>query len=400
MPRWLKIELTSGDEPEKSKGERAADAQANSTDRTVNVGAVFTGFLVVVLLGGAWWTRGRWTPLLMTGGGRSSAATVNGVPITDRDVDVAYEIQVAIHSQLGRELKDDPEAARGFRRDVLHELVDQELLVQAAADVGIAVTDEELEAELPRLGQGYGIETEAIRQAALAAGVTDEEFREWARRGLAVGRYVATDDARQKILAVYRERGYPVDQIPLVNVEPSEVASYLQRDSDIRFYFEGSPDTRAAAEGEAAPGFTLPDLAGRVVSLSDFHGQPVVVNFWATWCKPCEIEMPLFVKAYEGNRDEGLVILAVDVQEQPEPVRNYVASHGLTMPVVLDRDGQVATIYRVRGLPSTFFVDANGVLVKAKRGAITSGPELAALLRQILPGAEVLWDSLRPRWLD
>jgi peroxiredoxin len=138
--------------------------------------------------------------------------------------------------------------------------------------------------------------------------------------------------------------------------------------------------------GEPAPDFTLRTVDGQTVSLSDFRGKPVMVNFWATWCGPCQVEMPLFRQAYTDHAGE-LVVLAVDVQEAPEDVRGFVKRNDLTFPVVLDRDGLVSTLYRVRGLPTTFFVDRDGIVVEAHRGALTTRASLAPLLAKILPGA-------------
>jgi thiol-disulfide isomerase/thioredoxin len=125
-----------------------------------------------------------------------------------------------------------------------------------------------------------------------------------------------------------------------------------------------------------------------------------MVNFWATWCGPCKIEMPLFVHAYERNRDAGLVVLAVDVQEEPEGVRQFRDQYGLSFPILLDRDGQISTLYRVRGLPTTFFVDTNGVVAVAHRGAFKARPDLMPLLQRIMPGAQALASFLERVGLD
>ena len=116
-------------------------------------------------------------------------------------------------------------------------------------------------------------------------------------------------------------------------------------------------------EGELAPDFTLASPQGEPVSLSDFRGKTVVLNFWATWCPPCRAEMPELQHVWE-ERGEGrdLIVLAVDVEEGAEAVAEFVENFGLTFPVVIDADGSVADHYRLPGLPSTFFIDAQGVL--------------------------------------
>ncbi|MCY4639653.1 MAG: TlpA disulfide reductase family protein [Chloroflexi bacterium] len=125
----------------------------------------------------------------------------------------------------------------------------------------------------------------------------------------------------------------------------------------------GAPSDGRPAEGELAPDFTLTSPEGARVALSDFRGKTVVLNFWATWCPPCRAEMPELQAVWE-ERGEGrdLVVLAVDVEESADAVARFVESLGLTFPVVLDVDGAVADHYGLPGLPSTFFIDADGVL--------------------------------------
>lgn len=120
-----------------------------------------------------------------------------------------------------------------------------------------------------------------------------------------------------------------------------------------------------AAVGSAAPDFTLPNLEGESVSLSSLRGKPVVINFWATWCAPCKEEMPLLEKTAQQLGDQ-VVILGVDYAEGKDVVQSFVSELGLTFPILLDSDGAVADRYFVRNYPSTFFVDAEGV-VRAQR---------------------------------
>ena len=112
--------------------------------------------------------------------------------------------------------------------------------------------------------------------------------------------------------------------------------------------------------GLPAPDFELERLSGEPLKLADLHGQPVVINFWATWCIPCEIEMPLLQDRFEKN--PGLRVLAVNFAEPAADVQAFVDQHGLTFDVLLDPRAIVQSAYRVRGYPTTYFIDSEGVV--------------------------------------
>jgi cytochrome c biogenesis protein CcmG/thiol:disulfide interchange protein DsbE len=115
--------------------------------------------------------------------------------------------------------------------------------------------------------------------------------------------------------------------------------------------------------GKAAPDFTLQTLDGKTVTLSDLKGKVVVVNFWASWCEPCRQEMPAIEKAYETYKDQGLVVLGVNLRENNVSVKGFVDMHKLTFPILMDKDNSVAVdTYKVKPIPTTFFIDRQGIL--------------------------------------
>lgn len=122
--------------------------------------------------------------------------------------------------------------------------------------------------------------------------------------------------------------------------------------------------------GELAPDFALRGLDGETYRLSDFRGQVVFVNFWATWCGPCRGELPDIQSVYDEKGGQGLVVLAVNVQEAAGRVQAFWDDQGLTMPVLLDSRGEVFEAYRLMGLPDSFFVDREGILRGLQIGAI------------------------------
>jgi cytochrome c biogenesis protein CcmG/thiol:disulfide interchange protein DsbE len=141
---------------------------------------------------------------------------------------------------------------------------------------------------------------------------------------------------------------------------------------------------RTPSVGDDAPDFTLKNLDGEKVSLSDYEGQPVLINFWATWCGPCRLEMPIIEEMYQKYRDEGFVVLAVDVEESITVVNGFVKSMGLTFPVVLDYKGNVADgPYRLRAYPTSYFVGRDGKVTAFHRGMMTE-PIITRYMEQVL----------------
>ncbi len=138
----------------------------------------------------------------------------------------------------------------------------------------------------------------------------------------------------------------------------------------------------AAVVGAPAPDFTLTDLGGKTVRLSDYKGQAVLVNFWATWCGPCRAEMPLLQDRYTTFHDSGLEILGVNIGEDLETIRPFIEDLGLGFTVLLDTDLQVNDSYRVLGYPTTIAVDRDGKVVDVHVGAWLDD-QLDIVLRQL-----------------
>lgn len=122
-------------------------------------------------------------------------------------------------------------------------------------------------------------------------------------------------------------------------------------------------------EFKEAPDFSLKDLSGEEVSLSDYRGKIVLVNFWATWCGYCNVEMPDFQKVQDENED--VVVLAVNVMEEESIVNDYIKEGGYNFQVVLDKEGTVAKTYLINAFPTTYVVDEEGMLLGGVRGMVT-----------------------------
>lgn len=118
------------------------------------------------------------------------------------------------------------------------------------------------------------------------------------------------------------------------------------------------------------PDFTLKDLDGKTVKLSDYKGKFVIINFWAVWCKYCKLEMPDLNDVNKTlEKDGDVVLLAVDVQESADIVKNYLSSNNLSLKVLLDKDGKVAQAYNITGFPTTYVINKDGSIYHVQPGA-------------------------------
>ena len=145
-------------------------------------------------------------------------------------------------------------------------------------------------------------------------------------------------------------------------------------------------DIKTGTVGKAAPAFTLERLDGQgPLSLSDYQGRVVIVNFWASWCIPCKQENPALVRTWERYRDSEVVLIGVVYQDTLEAARDYTARMGNTWPSVVDADGRTAISYGVFGIPETFFIGPDGLIAGRHVGAIDE----ATLVKGI--------EALRPR---
>jgi thiol-disulfide isomerase/thioredoxin len=153
-----------------------------------------------------------------------------------------------------------------------------------------------------------------------------------------------------------------------------------------------SPEAEASEmRGKPAPAFTLATLDGKKVSLSDYKGRPVLVNFWATWCGPCKVEMPWFEEFNKEYAAQGFVILGLadDVDSGKDTIAKVAQRTGVTYPILLT-DGKVQKSYAPGGmdyLPMSFYVDRNGVIVEETAGLGSKDEIEAHIKKTIASGA-------------
>ena len=133
--------------------------------------------------------------------------------------------------------------------------------------------------------------------------------------------------------------------------------------------------------GSPAPDFTLQTLKGETVSLKDYRGEVLLINFWATWCPPCRSEMPDMEDLYIERKNQDFTVLAINIQEADKPVSSFVDRYGLTFPVLMDVTGEVSQQFGVQSLPTSFFVDKEGRIAGFSMGAMNKSAMLKKLQR-------------------
>lgn len=120
--------------------------------------------------------------------------------------------------------------------------------------------------------------------------------------------------------------------------------------------------------GNPAPDFALLTLEGEKITLSDYQGKKVILNFWATWCPPCKAEMPHMQSFYEKNKENGIEIIAVNLTKAEkhgkDKIADFIKEYGLTFPVPLDEDGSIGMQYQAFSMPTSYIIDTKGIITQ------------------------------------
>lgn len=146
----------------------------------------------------------------------------------------------------------------------------------------------------------------------------------------------------------------------------------------------GSPQGAGSLQGRPAPDFSLASLDGNTLKLSDFHGKAVLLNFWATWCEPCKIEMPWFVELQKKYGPQGLQILGVAMDDaSPKEIADFAKKMGVNYPIMIGKEAVGDQYGGLPYLPSTFYIDRDGKVVDRVYGLV-SRSEIEADIQKAL----------------
>lgn len=155
--------------------------------------------------------------------------------------------------------------------------------------------------------------------------------------------------------------------------------TYIQ---NIKSLYSGQPDEEMVIAADYENNFTLKDIEGDEISLSDFSADVIVLNFWATWCPPCKQEIPDFIAAYNKYRDKGVQFIGVS-NEDASTIREFAGDYGINYTLLVDRNSVIMSEWGIRAIPTTFILDGNGQIIYKNVGMMT-GAQLEGAIEDLL----------------
>jgi cytochrome c biogenesis protein CcmG, thiol:disulfide interchange protein DsbE len=329
----------------------ARPARAQQTQQRVLAGVLIAAVVMVAAAFAFSWWSAQPPPGVL--------ARINGEDIRVDQVDREILLNRAMTALLsGKEVA----PSRGA---TVEDLLDRRMKARDAAAAGITVSDADVENFVGRLLDQNGKTEADLDEALKGYGLTRADLYAEQRDIVLINSYIGlkvvagatTDDERQ--------------------IKINDWVTQLQQTSKVERF--GTPDEPTAPRiGATAPDFKLRDLAGGIHSVSDLHGRPVLLNFWATWCEPCRSELPNIQAAYAtaaargAQPGPGLQVLGVAVESDPDIVTSFQKEYGLGFPLLPDDVGQlgVKSLYRVGPIPTSFFIDRQGIIRAIKVGAL------------------------------
>jgi peroxiredoxin len=165
------------------------------------------------------------------------------------------------------------------------------------------------------------------------------------------------------------------------------VPAMLNGSHDDKTVSVGAPDGSApsckVSQGKAKLNFKLKDMNGATVNLADYKGKVILLNFWATWCGPCKVEIPEFIRAYEAHKDRGFVVLGVSIDDTPDQLKAFAAQYKVNYPMLLNQEDVEQAYGPLYGVPVSFFIGRDGLICRKQMGEVkkeTLEQELRSLL--------------------
>ncbi len=282
-----------------------------------------------------------------------AVARVNGEYIYERDI--ARRLDLA---RLFNDLADRKDAQLPSPTAMLEQIISDRMQVQDARRAGITLGPQEVDAELQQVLVSAGRTPQQLEADLSRYSLTMDDLRAFTADALLVRKYIETKVTAGASTTQERQQRY------------NEWLTNLSLTSKVdRFKPAGSG--QAPRVGAEAPDFTLQDLDGREVSLKDLRGHPVMINFWATWCPPCRQEIPVIEQMYRStHQGDNYQILGVAIQSDLPTIRAFVQEFDMSFPVLPDGDGRITSLYHILPIPTTFFIDRDGIIREIHVGPV------------------------------
>ncbi len=335
-------------------------------------------------------------------------ATVNQIAITDEMWQTATTLD-RVMSQLAGQPLPSPE-------ETLDRLINELIILEHSAN-GTPPTEQAINAKLTELTTAWNVGDASIAAALAEADLRETDLRDRVRRLLQVSDSLNQIATQQDDLTAWLTQARAADEIGLytpltAQVEADSAADDIEVSRELTFDSEAddlptAPPTPVVEIATAtptpqptpdipvgpyvdqlAPDFTLTGLDGQPLTLRELQGKPTLINFWATWCPPCRQELPDLQAIYDKHGDD-INFVAVDVKESQSTVASFAERLNLTFPIVLDTNGAVSNQqYQVRGLPTTLFLNPQGIVATRHVGPLNQARierYLTPLLESVTP---------------
>ncbi|HKP52119.1 MAG TPA: redoxin domain-containing protein [Chloroflexia bacterium] len=286
----------------------------------------------------------------------SDAVTrVNGEYIYERDITREMDLERAV-KDLGKPATvTTPTAALA-----LENLISRLVQVQDAEKAGVVISEADIENALATFSSQFRLSTEQFSVVLSRYNCTLADMRASLRDALLISRHISQNVAIS---------GKTADEKRAITNEWQTRVSQSARIDRLKPAGSG-PAPRVGSE---APDFTLTDIDGNEVQLSALRGRPVMINFWATWCPPCRSEIPDIVKLYKTTHKEGSYeILGIATQSDNRTIKSFAQEFGMTFPILPDVDSRTTSLYHVLPIPTSFFIDKEGIIRDVHIGVVDS----------------------------
>jgi cytochrome c biogenesis protein CcmG, thiol:disulfide interchange protein DsbE len=167
-------------------------------------------------------------------------------------------------------------------------------------------------------------------------------------------------------------RGVDLRRLPLAVLVTAALVPVLLIGAMVAIRIAQAPGSTPTTVGSVAPDFSLETLDGDALRLGDLRGRPVIVNFWASWCLPCQEEFPLLQAAHEAHAADGLAVIGIVYQDRTQAARTFMERYGATWTAAMDPDDRVASAYNILGPPETFFIGRDGRIAARHIGQLSA----------------------------